>query len=381
MHIAISGQPGFISRHYQLIRSLQEHATVATLPCGGISTNPAIDALTRAVMNRGVKKFSFRRSEAFWKSPATFEKRSRTAEALRRKMHPQPDYVLHLMGLFSPVWEDKVPYGIYTDLTMAQARQKWLDWIPFGSEREYEAWIEQERRLYHNAQHVFTMITSAAHSVIHDYGVPPERVTAIGAGGRLQQPWTGARTYGSRMVLFNGSRWRIKGGDRMLDAFPLVRKRIPDARLVMIGCKPENLPDGVEALGNVSNAEEMKRLFQTADLLAAPARIEALGTIGIEAMEYGTPSLVAEGTGMTDYILHDETGWVQRDFSPQALADSIIHLLSDPARLQCYGEACRKVVNERYNWPRVARDMMATIQGQAAPKPAYRPELILAEAS
>ena len=51
--------------------------------------------------------------------------------------------------------------------------------------RALRHWVSLERDVYERAQHIFTMSEWARTSVIDDYGISPERVTATGAGANL----------------------------------------------------------------------------------------------------------------------------------------------------------------------------------------------------
>jgi glycosyltransferase involved in cell wall biosynthesis len=47
----------------------------------------------------------------------------------------------------------------------------------------------------------------------------------------------------------------------------------------------------------------------------------------------------------------------------EQLAETLIALLRDPARLQSYGIAGRRWVEERYTWPRVVDRLVAALDG------------------
>jgi len=155
-----------------------------------------------------------------------------------------------------------------------------------------------EIRAYRRAVHVFTYSKLTRDSVIRDYGIEPGRVTAVGASADLLEPHEGARSFGSKRLLFNGTHFDRKGGDILVEAFRAVRRAIPQAELHIIGKAPHIREEGVVMRGFVSSRQELGELFLGSDLVVAPARCDPFPTFLIEAMAYGTPSLVSSADGM-----------------------------------------------------------------------------------
>ena len=179
-----------------------------------------------------------------------FAQRSQNTEARITASQQQADLVLHVFGMYSPVWNrSDVPYAMVLDYTTHLAWSRYPDWAPFSSRKALEAWLEYERRAYQKAVHLFPFDTQTKQSLVVHYGVDPQRVTVVRSSGQFRSPFQGEKSFGSQTILFNGSDFFRKGGDRVLSAFQLIREAIPTARLVVIGRTLRTVKRGVENPG------------------------------------------------------------------------------------------------------------------------------------
>ena len=56
-----------------------------------------------------------------------------------------------------------------------------------------------------------------------------------------------------------------------------------------------------------------KILYNAADLLLSPSRTEAFGLVVAESAACGTPSVGFENTGVSEIIIHKETGYLAKE--------------------------------------------------------------------
>jgi glycosyltransferase involved in cell wall biosynthesis len=149
---------------------------------------------------------------------------------------------------------------------------------------------------------------------------------------------------------------REKGIDLAIDAFALVRRQIPAARLVIAGDGPERaaleerarvhgLGDAVSFLGWVSPAEQ-EPLFARSTVVVVPSRLEGFGLVALEAMLMARP-LVATRVGGLPEVVGDEAGLVEPE-DAGALAASILTLLADPTEAARIGHAGRARAERRF---------------------------------
>ena len=131
-------------------------------------------------------------------------------------------------------------------------------------------------------------------------------------------------------VVFVGRLARNKRPDHAIAAFRLLRRHVPDARLWMIGDGPmagelrRDLPDGVELLGRVPEAEKQRRLAEAHCLVATSVR-EGWGLTVTEAAQLGTPAVAYDVDGLRDSVA--ASGGLLVAPHPEALAGTLAEQL------------------------------------------------------
>lgn len=162
-----------------------------------------------------------------------------------------------------------------------------------------------------------------------------------------------------------------KGHDTVMQALPKVLERFPQTTWVITGEGPMagelmalaeelEVSDSVRFLGRVPD-DRLAELYAVADLYVMPARpvrgdlAEGLGLAYLEAAAAGTPSVATNFGGIPDAVLDGETGLLVEPGDPDALAEAMIDLLSDPERRRAMGERARERVRAEFTWSRVAQ--------------------------
>jgi glycosyltransferase involved in cell wall biosynthesis len=117
----------------------------------------------------------------------------------------------------------------------------------------------------------------------------------------------------------------------LLDAFALLRDRLPNVRLTLVGAPPAmSLPPGVEATGEVPSVAERLR---AAALFILPSFQEGFGIVVAEALAAGVPVVVTPCGGPEDLVRASGGGEVLSGFDPVELAGRVEALLGDRGRL------------------------------------------------
>lgn len=143
-------------------------------------------------------------------------------------------------------------------------------------------------------------------------------------------------------VLFVGRLEKRKGLSYLLRAWPTVRERFPDARLIVVG-KGRPLEgyrrfalrqgwseEDVCFAGYVSD-EELPRYYQAADIFCAPnTGQESFGIVLLEAMAAGAPIVATDIPGYRAVVAHGTEGLLVEPKNPEALAAGISALLLNP---------------------------------------------------
>ena len=151
-------------------------------------------------------------------------------------------------------------------------------------------------------------------------------------------------------ALIVGRMWSVergKGHDELLAAWPDVRRKVPDAQLWIVGTGDDvprleeaardlDLGDAVRFLGRVSDAE-LGALYRRASVFAMPSRQEGFGLVFAEAMWWGLPCIGTTADAAGQVIVAGETGELVPYGDVEALARTLVGLLSDPERASTHG--------------------------------------------
>lgn len=267
------------------------------------------------------------------------------------------DLVVQLQTLCSP--PPDVPYVIYTDNTMALTQRLYPAWAPLSAPQS-AAWQRFEAGVCRGAEAVFTYSEFARRSVVEDYGCASESVWAIGAGANQQLSSPKDRRGGGRRAVFVGSPFDRKGGDVLMQAWPLIRERIPDAELLIAGPRRDPAPGfghDVTWLGHITRAE-LHDVYSSADVFVMPSRFEPWGHVFVEAMGYGLPCVAADCCAMPELIEDGVTGRLVAPGDGEGLADALTDLLADPELAARMGRAGYERVVGELQWDHVVERLL-----------------------
>ncbi|GHJ52465.1 glycosyltransferase family 4 protein [Micromonospora chersina] len=171
-----------------------------------------------------------------------------------------------------------------------------------------------------------------------------------------------------------------KGQDMLIRAMPEIRRRVPDAALLVVGGGPyratlEKLArqTGVERdvvfTGSVPSAE-LPAHYAAGDVYAMPCRtrnrgldVEGLGIVYLEASATGLPVVAGDSGGAPDAVREGETGYVVRGRDVAQLADRVATLLADRDLARQFGAAGRAWVEREWRWETQAERMAALLAG------------------
>lgn len=350
-NVAVTGDAFFIERFKPLFRAMSTHVDLQYLPYGNLQSTQRSKTIKKFL-----PKFLIQPAEKlFRKNQKTFISKSQETESRIRELEYTPDLVFHLFGLYCPFWtKSDIPYVTYLDYTMALAKRTWAPWSPFNNRKELEFWFDCERQAYTQAHHLFPMSNLVKNSLVEDYGIPPEKITVVGASGNFTELYQGEKSFGSKQILFNGSDFERKGGDLVIAAFKQVKQTIPHAKLVIVGKNLVTKEHGIENPGHIASAAQMRELFLNTDLVVAPAYCEPFGHFLVEAMNYGVPCLVSANGGMPEIVDHEVNGVVIPQPTPDILAERIINLLSQPNLLMQMSEKAKAKIKRQLNWDNIA---------------------------
>ena len=159
------------------------------------------------------------------------------------------------------------------------------------------------------------------------------------------------------MILSRIDERSYKGHDALMEVWPSVLERVPDARLLVAGSGPgiQNLQQRaaslrqIEFLGYVQESA-IPALWNETDVFAMPSRGEGFGLVYIEAMRQGKPVIASRQDAGQEINVHGETGYNIDLDRPSDLADALVHLLMDHEHSLAMGRAGQERWQRFFSW-------------------------------
>lgn len=130
----------------------------------------------------------------------------------------------------------------------------------------------------------------------------------------------------------------------LLEATKIVTQQLPNARLVLAGSGYEEMEPFVKSMGLTKSViyvgnfpyEDNPKFFKMCDVVVCPAVADGFCFMLAEASACGVP-VVASNTGSHPERITDKTTGLLTDPSPDAIANSIIEILSDENKSKKFG--------------------------------------------
>ena len=182
-------------------------------------------------------------------------------------------------------------------------------------------------------------------------------------------------------IVFIGRAERRKGLGVLLQAFTLLRRRVPHATLVIAGATRRQVLEterdgsgppvdlaGVEALGWVADEEKIAQLGRAEVVCAPSLAAESFGIVLAEAMAAGVPVVASDLPGYRAVLRDGRAGRLTPPGDPVALADALCDLLKDEEerrRLAAAGSAAAAELS----WSRITGSIIEAYEDAlAAPR-------------
>ncbi|MDF1512318.1 MAG: glycosyltransferase family 4 protein [Anaerolineae bacterium] len=149
-----------------------------------------------------------------------------------------------------------------------------------------------------------------------------------------------------------------KGFDYALNAFNLVLKVHPDARLIIAGDGEERgaleqqavefgIVDTVRFAGWV-HPDQIPDLMNQATVIFMPSRDEPFGLVALESAQMARPIVASCIDGLKEVVVHQKTGLLTKPGDVHDMAERLIFLLDHPDIATQYGQAAKERAQAEY---------------------------------
>jgi phosphatidylinositol alpha-1,6-mannosyltransferase len=171
-----------------------------------------------------------------------------------------------------------------------------------------------------------------------------------------------------------------KGQDALILVLPELRRRVPDAALLVVGGGPYQprlarlaREGGVESdvvfTGSVPHGD-LPAHYAAGDVYAMPCRtrrggldVEGLGIVYLEASAIGLAVVAGDSGGAPDAVRQGETGYVIDGRDRNALVERLARLLTDRRLAARLGAAGRAWVETEWRWDTQAARLHRLLTG------------------
>jgi phosphatidyl-myo-inositol dimannoside synthase len=164
---------------------------------------------------------------------------------------------------------------------------------------------------------------------------------------------------------------RYKGHDQLIEAWPCVVARVPDAQLVIVG-GGDDAPRLVQKAAESPVAARilftgfltkvtLDECYRRAAIFALPSRGEGFGLVYLEAMAHRLACVGSVHDAAREVIVDGRTGRLVNQDDPTQLADTLVSLLLDETLRRQMGEAGHTRLLCEYSFSRFSERLRALL--------------------
>jgi glycosyltransferase involved in cell wall biosynthesis len=140
-----------------------------------------------------------------------------------------------------------------------------------------------------------------------------------------------------------------------------------DEQMLKALTKELSLENRVIFTGRVDRSEVTK-YRKVGDIFVCPSRSEGLGHALLSAMASYLPVIATQEGGLAEFIFDaqknpdkETTAWAVDKDSPEQIANAVKDILANPDNTKKITTTARRMVETKYNWDMIAKDMMNKI--------------------
>jgi glycosyltransferase involved in cell wall biosynthesis len=214
---------------------------------------------------------------------------------------------------------------------------------------------------------------------IAEFGIDGARVQAFPMEARIANDWEGPLDLGQvktgigvgpsdRLVLYIGPLEHDAGVDLLIEALPVVLRRVPNLRLAFVGmgsmynhlehrARELGVGHAIRLLGH-REFSPLVRLLRASEALMLPSRRRLHQDEGVIdlARRAGRP-VITTHSGPAHLIAHERTGIVTYD-NPGSIVWALDRIVSDPSHAEMMGRKGRRSEPTTISWSEAARIFM-----------------------
>ncbi|TAF52446.1 MAG: glycosyltransferase [Oscillatoriales cyanobacterium] len=206
------------------------------------------------------------------------------------------------------------------------------------------------------------------------YGLDRDRFRLIELGGNLEPPEAPTvqahieqRDRHRLNLLWIGTDWQRKGGDRAIELVHHLREQNIPAQLTTIGGQAPYPSDLIRNVGRLDPSQpadrtQLEAALNTAHFLVLPSEAECFGHVLCEANGFGVPVLTSDVGGIPSVVRSGVNGLIAPLAGwATAIAPPVVELWRDWSAYQALARSARREYETRLNWTTLGERVSAEI--------------------
>jgi len=218
-----------------------------------------------------------------------------------------------------------------------------------------------ERSIKGTYRNIVAVSQTTKKDLIEQFGVEDSRINVIHHGIDHAKYRQGLR-FDEPTIVWIGRMKKYKNLDHLIEAFKLVKERVKNAKLILVGKGEEEkrirllahemkLSD-VKFTGWIPESEKV-RILQGAWCIAYTSDVEGWGMGVIEANACGTPAIAYNSKALREVIIDGKTGLLVEYGDVYNLAEKLIEFIQDEGLMRRLSEGALKY-SCNFNWEKTA---------------------------
>jgi glycosyltransferase involved in cell wall biosynthesis len=228
----------------------------------------------------------------------------------------------------------------------------------------FYGFIAMQDRVIRRLDGLITVSKAAKEANIHSFRIPEKSMKVIynGVDTSIFRPLNLKRTENSLLLVTN-TEDRKKG---VLYLFQAMQQLPEEVKLIVVDeVKKRNYASvlreemGLQArvtfTGRLST-EDLVKQYNKASVVVVPSVYEGFGLPAAEASACAAPVIATSGGALPEVVADGESGLVVPPMDPEALAEAIRTLLSNPGLREGMGNKGRERVQHLFTWQKAAKE-------------------------
>jgi glycosyltransferase involved in cell wall biosynthesis len=220
-------------------------------------------------------------------------------------------------------------------------------------------------KTFQQVKHIFPISEYVKQNLIKYYNIPESKITVVGTGTGIIQPYFGKKDYRNGKILFVAKgRFNDKGGDLVLKTFDILLKKYPNLELSIVGQNDYSSSiqhPNIKTYGFI-DLNELQVIFNSCSLFIMPALNEPWGLVYIEAMLCRMPIIGLNKNSFPELSNNGEFGIGVDIPDPAILSSKISELLERPELMESIGNSAQQFAIKNYTWTNVASKILSVIE-------------------